>query len=59
MMLLPYAERSKVHYASPGPERAKMRSKTYLGIAKAMAEQWGNPVPVIELYTNQQLQLFA
>lgn len=24
----------------PGPERAKERSKTYLGIAKAMAEQW-------------------
>ena len=26
---------------SPGPERAKLRSKTYPGIAKAMAEQWG------------------
>jgi len=25
---------------SPGPERAKLRSKTYQGIAKAMAEQW-------------------
>lgn len=25
----------------PGPERAKERSKTYEGIAKAMAEQWG------------------
>lgn len=24
----------------PGPERAKERSKTYTGIAKAMAEQW-------------------
>lgn len=24
----------------PGPERAKLRSKTYPGIAKAMAEQW-------------------
>lgn len=24
-----------------GPERAKMRSKTYPGIARAMAEQWG------------------
>ena len=23
-------------------ERSKVRSKTYLGIAKAMAEQWGN-----------------
>jgi len=26
---------------SPGPERAKMRSKTFPGIAEAMAEQWG------------------
>lgn len=26
---------------APGPERAKMRSKTYSGIALAMAEQWG------------------
>jgi hypothetical protein len=42
MMALPYAERSKVHYASPGPERARLRSKTYTGIAEAMAEQWGN-----------------
>lgn len=24
----------------PGPDRAKERSKTFLGIAKAMAEQW-------------------
>ena len=28
----------------PGPERAKLRSKTYPGIAKAMAEQWGNKI---------------
>lgn len=25
----------------PSPERAKLRSKTYPGLAKAMAEQWG------------------
>ena len=25
----------------PSPDRAKERSKTYPGIAKAMAEQWG------------------
>ena len=25
----------------PGPERAKLRSKTFPGIARAMAEQWG------------------
>lgn len=28
---------------SPGPDRAKERSKTYPGIAKAMAEQWAGP----------------
>ena len=27
--------------ASPGPERWKIRSRTYQGIAQAMAEQWG------------------
>lgn len=27
----------------PGPERAKNRSKTFPGIAKAMAEQWAGP----------------
>lgn len=31
----------KVHYCPPGPNRWKIRSRTYEGIAKAMAEQWG------------------
>ena len=26
---------------SPSKDRAKLRSLTYMGIAKAMAEQWG------------------
>lgn len=30
----------KVHYASPGPNRWKIRSRTYTGIAAAMAAQW-------------------
>lgn len=42
MMLLPKRERERVHHMSPGPERAAMRSKTYQGIANAMADQWGN-----------------
>ena len=29
----------------PGPERAKIRSRTFPGIAQAMAEQWGNLSP--------------
>ena len=33
---------AKVHKMSPGPDRWKNRSRTYLGIAKAMAQQWGN-----------------
>lgn len=32
----------KVHRMSPGPGRWKDRSRTYQGIADAMAEQWGN-----------------
>lgn len=41
MKKLPYKERAKVHYASPGPQRAIIRSKTYPGIADAFATQWG------------------
>lgn len=32
----------RVHYASPGPDRWKERSRTMWGIADAMAEQWGS-----------------
>lgn len=32
---------NRIHYMSPGPNRSKERSKTYQGIANAMAEQWG------------------
>jgi len=31
----------RVHRAAPGPDRWKLRSRTYPGIAAAMAEQWG------------------
>ena len=30
----------KIHKMAPGPNRAKMRSLTYQGIADAMADQW-------------------
>lgn len=30
-----------VHLAPPSPDRWMVRSRTYSGIAKAMAEQWG------------------
>jgi hypothetical protein len=32
----------RVHRMSPGPERWKERSRTFAGIASAMAEQWGD-----------------
>jgi hypothetical protein len=32
----------RVHYASPGPDRWKERSRTDVNIAAAMAEQWGS-----------------
>lgn len=32
----------RVHYASPGPDRWKERSRTLQGIAAAMAAQWGS-----------------
>lgn len=31
----------RVHWMPPGPERWKERSTTYEGIARAMADQWG------------------
>ena len=33
---------ARVHMMPPGPDRWKERSRTYQGIADAMAEQWGN-----------------
>lgn len=35
-------KRSRVHFASPGPDRWKERSRTLAGIAEAMAAQWGD-----------------
>lgn len=39
-LALPKKESQRVHYASPGKDRWKERSRTYQGIANAMAEQW-------------------
>ena len=39
MMTLPLKERTRIHWL--GSHHGKERSKTYPGIAKAMAEQWG------------------
>jgi len=37
---LPDKDKHKIWYASPGNDRSELRSKTYIGIAKAIAEQW-------------------
>ena len=34
----------RLHKLPPSPQRAMLRSKTFLGIAKAMAKQWGNNI---------------
>jgi len=41
MLKLPARERQKLHYLPPSADRWKIRSKTYQGIANAMAQQWG------------------
>ncbi len=40
MIKLPKNKRERLHYLPPGKERWKERSKTFQGIADAMAEQW-------------------
>ncbi len=35
---------AKIHNMSPGPNRWRERSRTFLGIASAMATQWGGDV---------------
>ncbi|RLC69233.1 MAG: hypothetical protein DRH97_00035 [Chloroflexi bacterium] len=44
MMKLPKKERERLHYMSPGPERTRMRSKTFAGIAEAIAWQWAGQI---------------
>lgn len=38
--------RAEIHKATPGPDRWKLRSKFFPGIAEAMADQWGNLQPL-------------
>ena len=41
MMKLPRNKRERLHYLPPSPDRSKLRSKTFPGIARAIAEQFG------------------
>lgn len=36
----------RVHYLPPSPDRARLRSTTYAGIAEAMASQWGHVLEI-------------
>lgn len=39
---------ARVHRMAPGPDRWKERSRTYAGIAAAMADQWGGYVSAMQ-----------
>lgn len=39
---LPKREQQRLHYLPPSPDRWKIRSKTFMGIAQAIANQWGS-----------------
>lgn len=42
MMTLPRKDRERIHFMSPGPDRAKERARFFQGFADAMADQWGS-----------------
>ena len=39
---------NRLHRLGPSPDRWRERSRTYTGIAMAMAEQWGRETAVVE-----------
>lgn len=41
MLQLPKNKQQRLHYLPPSKDRWKLRSKTFQGIADAMADQWG------------------
>lgn len=43
---------TRIHYMPPSPDRAKLRSKTYSGIAEAMADQWFGTITEATCKTN-------
>ena len=47
---------SAIHRASPGPDRWKSRSRTFSGIAAAMAAQWGD-FAARDLHVQEQISL--
>lgn len=51
MYSLPKNQQQRLHYLPPSKDRWKLRSKTFNGIAQAMADQWGSQLPTT---TNQK-----
>jgi hypothetical protein len=47
-------EWNKIHRCPPGPDRARIRSKTYSGIALAMANQWGANTPIVDTLADEK-----
>ena len=41
METLPKNQQQRLHYLAPSPDRWKLRSTTFQGVADAMADQWG------------------
>lgn len=44
---------NRIWKMSPSKDRAKLRSKTYYGIAQAMAEQWGRLIKIEKEYSHE------
>mgnify|MGYP001076157201 CR=1 FL=1 len=45
MLKLPKNKQQRLHYLPPSKDRWKERSRTFQGIADAMAQQWGGVLP--------------
>lgn len=48
----------RIHRLPPGPDRWKERSRTFAGIADAMADQWGN-LAQMPLFSSRELERCA
>jgi len=49
MMKLPKNKRERIHYLPPSKNRSVLRSKTFAGIAKAMAIQWSEYIKSLDI----------
>lgn len=49
MMKLPKNKRERIHYLPPSKDRSILRSKTFAGIAKAMAIQWSQHIQSLSI----------